>query len=123
MSDLYWITETSIDRAGLRESATSSGDGNNCGCDVSTNVDGICIHNCSCRTVINTDRVLEEADSSIQSFYQSQSGLYRADLVLALSMALGRAFDQSLDHWRPLVVSSLPNCPNAWYSECFLSMD
>ena len=51
-----------------REGATSSGDCVDCGCDVFTDVHGICIHFRSGCFVFHPDRFLEEADSSIQGF-------------------------------------------------------
>ena len=123
MSDLYWISEASIDRAVPREVSTSSGDGVDCWRDVSTDVISGSIHNRSGGFVVHPDRLFEEADSSIQGLHQSKGRLYRSDLLLAVSMALGGALDQSLDYWHPLVVSALPGRPNAWSSDYFVSMD
>ena len=101
MFDLYWISEASISWTTVRENSTSSRVGTDCGCDVSTDVYGICIYCRGSCLVIHPDRLLEEADSSIQGLHQPHCRLYRSDLILALSLALG-VLDQSLTigvHW------------------------
>ena len=62
---------------------TSSRVGTDCGCDVSTDVYGICIYCRGSCLVIHPDRLLEEADSSIQGLHQPHCRLYRSDLILA----------------------------------------
>ena len=123
MPDLYGNSEASIIWAITRKGATSCGGGIKWGCDVFTDVMSGSIHRRSGCLVVHPDRLLEEADSSIQGLHQSQGCLCRSDLLLAISMALGCALDQSLDYWHPLVVSALPGRPDAWSRNCFLPMD
>ena len=92
-------------------------------CDVSSNVNGSNLHHRSGCIDIIAYRLTEQEINSTQYLCSPQSGLYRFDLLLALSMALGSTFNQSLDNWHPLVVSATPGFPNAWSSDCILSMD
>ena len=70
--------------------------------------------------VVHPDRLLEEADSSIQGLHQLKV-VMRSDLLLAISAAL-RALDHRWIigiHWW----SILPGRADAGSSDCFVSMD
>jgi hypothetical protein len=109
LTNFSWISKASINCANSWEGATSSCAGIDCWGDISADVVGGSIDNFSGCSVNGPHRFLEEADSSIQDLDSSQRRLYRSDLLLALSMTLGCSFDQSLDHWYPLVVSAFPD--------------
>ena len=73
------------------EGTTASSGGIDYGCDVPAYALGDNIYNGSGCSIFDPDRISEEADSDIQGLHQSQNRLYRSDLLLAVSLALGHS--------------------------------
>ena len=100
----------------LLEKVPPSSDGVDCLCDVSTEIDGICIHYCSGCFVIHPDRLLEKQTAAFKIFTNPKV-VYIGLISTALSMALGSY--QSLDYWHHWW--SVPSSrPDAGSGGCFI---